>query len=238
MLKNFKPNLIIKFSKKEYLEDLKRGNVYFKAAKYYREVECKGVSDTRDGKTRMNMNSIKIQNPETKEILEVPADEINCSIRNLERTPIFCCSIVDQDIITRTSSITFDFTEEFINEMKSWGNCFMVIDAYEFASKMYDKCRKEHLLMIVDKIKYDQETRKKDVSDFFKEYKEKPFEPFFHKTSNFKNQNELRFIVQNNKLNLIDNDKDYFILNIGELESAVIYECDDLHTKGLILEKA
>lgn len=56
---------IIKFSKKEYLEQLKQGKIYFKESKFFKNIEENHIGDSREGKIKVNPNTI----PKSEDII-------------------------------------------------------------------------------------------------------------------------------------------------------------------------
>lgn len=230
---------IIKFSKREYLEQIKDGKIYFKEAKFFKNIEENHVGDTREGKIRVNPKTIPNSNNIILQIMK-QTEEVNLSYRKEEKTPIFCCSIIDERITSKIDDRHFDFKKEFIEEMKKWGNSFILINLGEFLYKLSIACKRNKIDFFPDKVKYDQDERVLSYNEALLELYKFPILAFFHKTKNYKWQNEFRIALYSNdkKRQIISEDQDSYTFDIDPLNDAVIYEFDDLFNIGIkLIEK-
>lgn len=234
MAKNAYDYYVLKFSKKEYLEKIKIGELYFKESKYFKYIEENNVGDSREGKIRVDPASI----PQSNDIMNKIArktEELNFYQKKDEKTPIFCCSIIDKDIINKIDDTHFDFKSEFIQEMEKWGNDFILINLGELLEKVDSACKLNKIYFYGDKVKYDRMDRILTFHQLYLEFAVNPILAFYHKNENYKWQNEFRITLYTNGKNLISDHTDNYILKIKNLENAVIYHFEDLYNIGLEL---
>jgi hypothetical protein len=144
------------------------------------------------------------------------------------KTPIFCCSLLESHMLVPTGDNTFDLSYEYLQEMSCWGSSVLVFSLDEFCQKIYQKCTSIGIFPRMDKVKYDQDN-KLSFSDFKKTMITNKYEPFFHKTKRFISQNEFRVVLGGNN---IVTSSDHFILEIGRLESAQIFDLKSLSDLG------
>ncbi len=225
---------IIKFSKKEYLEQLKQGKIYFKESKFFKNIEENHIGDSREGKIKVNPNTI----PKSEDIIYQimrKTEELNFFKKKDDKTPIFCCSIIDDKIINIIDERHYDFRKEFIGEMKKWGNCFILINLDEFLYKLNEACKKQEIYYYANKVEYDQRERILTYQQAQLELTFFSFLSFYHKIKDYKWQNEFRITLlsKNKNKQIILENKDSIIIDIGPLKDAVIYEFYDLYNIGI-----
>lgn len=228
------PDILIKISKREYLEDIIKGKIYFNKAEYYRKIEIDSSTDSREGKIRIDISQpILNDNPLFDLIAKCSPEEFNLSIKSSQKTPIFCCSILENDMIVSKGAGKFDLSKEYTNEMKKWGNCILVFSLDEFCSKMLKKCTELNINPVIAKIKYDQEENMLSYSKFVQLMKINKYEAFFHKRNAYKNQHEFRVVLGGK--DIITN-SNHFTLDIGKLETAKIFDLESLDDLGFRIE--
>lgn len=225
---------ILKFSNLEYLEQIKKGHIYFKESKYFKNVEENHIGDSREGKIRVDSKSIPMIDNIYFQVM-CKTEELNFYQIKEEKIPIFCCSIIDNLILNKIDNSHYDFKKEFINEMKKWGNSFILINLGEFLRKIDKECKKNNIHFYADKVKYDQEDRILTFDEAYVEFNSLPHLAFFHKTKKYKWQNEFRIVLYSNNKQIVSATEDSITLNIGELDDAVIYQYDDLSNIGVVI---
>lgn len=227
------PNLLIKVSKREYLEDIKSGRLYFNDIDYFRNLESAdntSVADLKEGKTKLDFKSTLTVLPDYMKLLEDnPPEDFNFSILSHKDIPIFCCSLVDESILVRKNDGQYDFDRNFIKEMKSWGRSVLVVSLEELLFKVNQKCQELGLDMIADKIKYDQDINEYKWDEYVERISGNPLSPIFCKTEKYKRQNEFRIALLPDGKLLGDN----HFLNIGILETATILNLSSLKDLGI-----
>ena len=238
MIEKLANKYIIKFSKREYLEDIKNGKLYFKEAQYFKNIDSESENedkskDNHEGTIRVDTKSI----PKFENILDLIIQEdteINLVNKSNKKTPLFCCSIINEDNIIKKAINSFKFKDEYIDEMSQWGNEFIVISLEELIFKLEKKCNELGIFCYYDNVKYDQDERVLTYEEGTYKLINEKFLEFFHKNKKFKLQNEFRIILFNEENKLISNNTDHYILEIGKLQSAKIIQGKDL--KSIIME--
>lgn len=229
------PDLLIKVSKKEYLEDIINGRIYFNHAEYFRGFETDNSKDSKEGKVTIDMNSHLDENHDIISFIHLlNPEEVNISYFSSAKTPIFCCSLLENHMLIQSGPSTFDLSNDYIQEMSQWGNSLLVFSLDEFCSKIYKKCQSMGITPYMNKVRYNQDEIKLSFSDFKTMMKQRKFEPFFHKSKRFINQNEFRVVLD---LNGQQSDSNHFILEIERLESAQIFELKSLSDLGFRIIK-
>jgi hypothetical protein len=222
--------MLIKVSKKKYLEDIINGRIYFNHAEYFRDVESDNSKDSREGKVAIDTNQpIDIKHDIINLVLSLKPEEVNMSYISSAKSPIFCCSLLENHMLLQTGQDTYNLSNEYIQEMGRWGNTVLIFSLKEFCSKIYQKCIAMGITPYMDKVKYDQNVKKLSFTDFKKTMKANKLEPFFHKTNRFINQNEFRIVLD---LNGRVSDSNHFILEIERLDFAQIFELESLSDLG------
>lgn len=221
------PNVLIKFGKLEHLRELKEGIVYFNQAEYFRKQENNNGFDTREGKIRINPSELsRISDPTIDLIKHLNIEEVNISSMKSGKTPIFCCSEIDSSNIKSLGNNKYCLSDTFINEMKQWGSTLLVMSKDEFCSKVEKSSIKLEVKPYMSKMKYDQDISKTDEKDLKLILRTDRYDTFFHKTSEYAAQNEFRIILGDE--NLIPKSSNHFYLAIGKLETAKIFDLNEL----------
>lgn len=227
---NHYPDILIKVSQREYLEDIKNGKIYFNYAEYFRKFETDKSKDSRESKVAIDTSYPVDLNDEVLNLLHLlNPEELNMSYISSAKTPIFCCSLLESHMLVPTGENTYDLSYEYLQEMSCWGSSVLVFSLDEFCRKIYQKCNSMGIIPLIDKVEYDQDNKKLSFSDFKKMMITNKFEPFFHKTKRFINQNEFRVVLGGDK---IVTSSDHYILEIGRLESAQIFDLNSLGDLG------
>ena len=224
------PDILIKVSKREYLEDIVNGRIYFSHAEHFRKIETDNSKDSREGKVAIDTSYPVDLNDEVLNLLHLlDPEELNMSYISSAKTPIFCCSLLESHMLVPKGENAYDLSNEYLQEMSCWGSSVLVFSLDEFCRKIYQKCNSMGIIPLMDKVKYDQDNKKLSFSDFKKMMITNKYDPFFHKTKRFINQNEFRVVLGGNN---IVTSSDHFILEIGRLESAQIFDLKSLSDLG------
>jgi uncharacterized protein YlzI (FlbEa/FlbD family) len=226
---------ILKFSKKEYLESLKNGYVYFKEIQHFRNVETEGQADSRESKIRIrSLDGFKIVENETIALLrKMHIPEMNFSRKDMTKTPIFSSVLIDEMIIERINGNEIILKRSFIEEMKKWDATIMIIDLEEFLDKINKRCKQLGIFCASSKVVYEQEKDIFDGADIQEVLSHDLFRQIFYKRSEFANQNEFRITVLNEKNDLIPTNQDHYILKIDLLENCAILELSSIEDLGI-----
>jgi len=224
------PDILIKVSKREYLEDIIQGKLYFNNAEYFRDIETDSSKDSREGKVRIDTSKLNDNDPIFDFNSIFSPEELNLSVKSSQKTPIFCCSVLERNMLIPKGKGEFDLSKAYLKEMEKWGNCVLVFSLHEFCSKVYNKCFDQNIIPLMKKITYDQEENSLSYSEFVELMKFNKYDVFFHKTNAYKNQHEFRVVLGGAN---VAKDKGNYILNIGKLELATIFELESLGNLGL-----
>lgn len=151
--------LLIKFGKKEHLEQLKNGIVHFSELEVFQDDPTAFRGDKMEGKDYIDPSKPFLINetdisPYVKEVIvsrefEIPVFSFSASLLSYKN-----CHKISDDLYT--------LNDEFIAEMKQFGDYFLIINAYEFIdslSKVFQssKCGFEyHPMTYIDKRNYNQ----------------------------------------------------------------------------------
>ncbi|ROR28310.1 hypothetical protein EDD66_105251 [Mobilisporobacter senegalensis] len=236
------PNILIKIcEKEEYAKDVKNGKIYMKESGYFRKLEENHRGDIYDGKMPIHGNldiKIGLKNGRIKSFKQDFPDlvikEIDAGMVNDDKFPIYCTTILNENITEYISDKEFNFKNEFIEEMKNFGRYAVVFNADELIHKSSKYLVENKLATrgetacILSTINYCDIHNKYTIKDTA--YIQNLIQ-FYNKDLSYKWQNECRLIILNNRL--IPSDKDHFIMQIGELETAVIIPIDELNSLEL-----
>lgn len=222
-------------SKREYLEDINNGRIYFNHADYFRDIETDNSKDSKEGKVAIDTSSPIADNHDIINLmLSLNPEEVNMSYISSAKTPIFCCSLLESHMLVQSETSTYDLSNDYIKEISHWGNSVLVFSLDEFCSKIYKKCKSMGINPYMNKVQYDQEEKKLSYSDFKSMMIQNKYEPFFHKSKRYIHQNEFRIVLD---LNVQISDSNHFILEIERLESAQIFELKSLNDLGFRIIK-
>ena len=221
------PDVLIKIGKKEYLIELLMGSVYFKQADYFRKYEITKGFDSREGKVRVNPKDLSwIDDPIVKLVMSTNPEEVNISSMFSGKTPIFCCSEIDSSVLKSVGSNEYCLSDAFVDEMKQWGSVLIVMSKDELCSKVEKRCIQLGIKPLMSRIKYDQEDIVANERFQTRTLKINRYQAFFHKTKEYSGQNEFRIVLGNESI--IGPDSCHYILNVGKLELAMIFDLDNL----------
>jgi len=132
-------------------------------------------------------------------------------------------------MLVQSGSSTYDLSNDYIQEMSQWGSCVLAFSLEEFCYKINKKCKSIGITPYIDRIQYNQDEIKFSIREFDNMMMLNKYKPFFHKSKRYINQNEFRVVLD---LNEQTSDSDYFILEIGKLETAQIFELSSLNDLG------
>lgn len=168
-------------------------------------------------------------------MLSLNPEEVNMSYISSAKTPIFCCSLLENHMLVQSGLSTYDLSYDYIQEMSQWGNSVLVFSLDEICSKIYKKCKSMGINPYMNKVQYNQEENKFSFTDFKSMVIQNKHDPFFHKSKRYIRQNEFRVVLD---LNGQISDSNHFILEIERLEAAHIFELKTLSDLSFSIIKA
>lgn len=227
----------IKFTKKEYVESLKQGNLYMNNFKYFIDLEkttgTKGMGDQYEGAQVLNDMIIYITDPDTHEQVKLAvASKLTFRADRVLTKPLFCLTLLTSDnikIVNETNEYIegiLNFSEEqktkIINE---FGECAVILSPDEFMRNLLETLKNENFSYKTGKVIYDDYTQ--NTKHRLDSYSKKNNEIFFWKDNSFKYQQEFRVVITD-----LDVESNY-VLSIGKFKKIVITETAELLNNGL-----
>lgn len=238
------PFLLIKVSsRREYLEDIANGKIFMNESGYFRKLEDNYRGDIFDGKCPINLESLGALYLELK-ALDTNGESLRLPIKTVknfqfgfdkdDKVPMFCCSILTENILYKESESVFRFKDDFVQEMEKFGEFFMAFSGNEFMESIDVLSKESSILYRAGKVKYSDIFTTYDL-DTIEEQTKDQYEPFFNKHFSYKWQNEWRLILAAKDRWLIDKDEHFFVANIKPLEIYRIGEVKELRDLAIVV---
>ena len=125
-MKNF---LIAKFGKKEHIEQLKNGNIFFNSIETYRNDGTDYRGDSMERRIPIDPKSIKIFDKTGKNIFDkIPyPDTVIHSIVNDENLLMFCAATITKNIMVNKKDNIWVFNKEFQAAVKDFGDYVLLL---------------------------------------------------------------------------------------------------------------
>lgn len=232
--KNF---LLAKFGKKEHLEALKNGEIYFSAIKKYRNDGTAYRGDYMEGRVPINPEEIKMFDENGIDIwpkLKKGLVSVSQSWLGDDDLLMFCATAITEHIMEPVENNIWMLTDKFKNAIKEFGDYVILIWSDELMEKIKnsEENRVSELGFEAGLITY------RDLSDFsnMDAYRStgSQLDPYFVKGEAYRNQNEWRMILyEDGKLN----ENDGKLIHSTPFENAIISETDKFF-KSFTLEKS
>ena len=234
------PGMLLKFSNVlEHLEDIRHGRIYMNESGFFRRLEDQFRGDQFDGKCPISLDRfadeyMELRPEDGSEGIKIPIKWVrNCAIgfQNDDKIPLFCATVLSEDILYKKSDTEFAFKKEFIQEMRQFGKYLAVFSASEFIEKMSSFVEKNHMAAQYGLVDYVDIHRQYDI-EMLNEDTRPGTEAFFKKDVSYRWQNEWRIILLGAKDSppIIPPDSSSFIANIGALNWFHNIETEDLLT--------
>ncbi len=257
-------NIVIKFCEKlEYAEDIAHGNIYMKSSGYFRQLEDNYRGDIYDGRIHVEEEfaTVPLQFGDGRVCDTIIMTDDVYGLPNNDKIPIFCASLVSAHIVDPISKDRGAFCKEFVKEIRQFGQYAVCFSLDEFIDKAIDYAVKKDFLFQFGKISYISyndifpATYNKDhtgirLGDFYgivyKNFGKKieGIHPFhnanlmlFQKNPSYIWQNEWRFVLTNEKNDIVSETEDHHIMCLGKLTSAKICRTDDIIDSNIVFDK-
>lgn len=124
MLKDIR--FLVKFGKREHLEDIIKGEIYFTNAKRLIEIESikmrKGQGDSGEGRTKIAFNSARLYNTATGKLeREITDNILDLGYQYVPDIPVFCLTAVYEKDMTRNTdgTVTINISDNIKKNIKS-----------------------------------------------------------------------------------------------------------------------
>lgn len=219
------PNVLIKVCEQvEYAEGLKAGNLYMKESGYFRRLEDNYRGDPYDGRRPIRGDLAfhnSIDNSMTRLSEHGMRAILLAGFEGDDKIPIFCSTIFNEKILSgvyeKDGHKIFKFKNSYIQEMRRFGKYAVFFSLDELLVKLEDK------MVVCDSVNYWNIQELYHLRDLASNHR---YRQFFNKDIAYQQQNEYRIIIPDNKL--IKDDKDCYIMSVGELTTATILRTDKL----------
>lgn len=217
--------ILFKFGKKEHLESLQNGLIYFNSVSNYRKDGTAYRGDSWEGATPIDPTSFRINGKDFSDITQ----SIKKTYEGDEKILMFCASMLNNNNIIKVGE-SYKLAKNFREEMEQFGTHVLVFNFYEITHKLSlaRKKYKPEFAFRTSPITY------RDLSDFssggyFKSYNSTGhlLDSFFVKSDEYKKQNEWRIILaQGSHIELPINKDGSFHVSIEKLEHSVIFDVE------------
>lgn len=221
--------LLAKFGKKEHLETLKNGEIYFSAIKKYRNDGTAYRGDKMEGKIPINPNEIKMFDENGIDIwpkLNKGLVSVSQSWVGDDDLLMFCAAAITEHIMEETENNVWKLTDKFKEAIKEFGDYVILIWSNELINKIIksEENSDNELGFETGFITY------RDLSDFSEMdvYRKtgSQLDPYFVKGESYRDQNEWRMILyREEKMQL--NESDGKIIHSTSFENAMILKTVD-----------
>ncbi|MTK08471.1 MAG: hypothetical protein F8N38_15475 [Hungatella sp.] len=216
-------NFLLKVcEKEEYAKDLKAGKLYMKESGYFRKLEDNYRGDYNDGKIPIKSDLVKYNKLDNSserfsEVFPGVKVVLQAGFQGDDKIPIFCSTLFNEKILQgvykKGEHKVYQFKSSYINEMRRFGKYMVVFRLDELISKLKDE---NAIGDVVSYWKIEELYGLRNINTSHN------YRQFFNKDIAYQNQNEYRILIPDSKL--IEKNKDFHILSVGELVTARIFE--------------
>lgn len=230
---------LVKYGKKEHLEDLKNGKIFFNAIKKYRNDGTDYRGDSMEGRIPIDPSSIMIYDKDGKNIFDyLPRpDKVTQMLYNDENFLMFCASAITKEIMEEKEKNHWKLSEEYKKEMKQFGDYALMFWSSEFLEKiiMAEKIHIPRFGHDAGIVKYH------DLSDFsdMSAYRTMGVmtDRYFVKGLKYKLQNEWRMVIGGEYEPLELNCFDGYFINSTPFQYAMLMRTDEFMEGLELVEK-
>jgi len=224
---------LAKFGKKEHLESLKKGLLYFNPIQKYRDDGTDFRGDPNEGVIPIDPSRISIKDSKGRDWfndLGIPRPtSVMKQAQNDSNTFIFCSAIISKNVlIPHEDKINSVLCETFKNAIRKFGEYVLLFNSYEIITRLIkvQKTFEPRFGYMSGPIIYRDLADFSEIGDYHKAYRISSsfYDRYFVKDSMYKNQNEWRLLIDGESQPLVPNCGDGFSLQIGKLDWAYLYE--------------
>lgn len=228
------PFLLAKFGKKEHLELIKEGQLYFNPIQKYRDDGTDWRGDKNEGIIPIDPCKISIKNSEGKDFftdLVIPhPTKVSESIQGDKNTFIFCSAMITQDILILRDGHNNEYilNETFKNVIRNFGKYVLIFNPYEILGRLRTVRSKysPEFGHISGPIIYRDLEDFSERGDYSTAYNisNNSYDRYFVKDISYKNQNEWRLLIDGFHKHLEPNCGEGFSIFIGKLDWAYLFD--------------
>ncbi len=232
------PNILLKFCEKEdYAKDIVNGKIYMKESAFFRKLDNNFRGDKFDGRCPVDLKGEKIiLKAEGEEPLEFPfVSDFSFGFLSDDKIPVFCATLLTEDILEKISPTEFRFKFAFVKEMTQFGKYIVWLNLDEFWDKVKQYVEKNSLGAKAARVRYVDIGSEYSLEDF-EHYNKEPYSHLFKKDFTYQWQNEWRLLLIAENY-LIDENKDYYIMELGSMEYSHILDAEMLTTSNIQIKE-
>lgn len=230
--------LIAKFGKREHLEQLLNGEIFFNNIQYYRDDGTDFRGDSMEGRVPIDPTKIQIYDKNGRDIFEsvpYPTSVIESFFDDNDLL-MFCAATITEQVLDYKGNHTYHFKEEFKKAIREFGDYALLTNTSDLL---------DHIRAVTDesgqKIACDSgRIIYRDLSDFsdYSQYNTtgSPLDRYFVKSIDYKNQNEWRLIIDGEEREITPNCGKGFVLKTKPLERATIMKTEEFLNAEIYLE--
>lgn len=195
---------LIKFQDKDKIDSIRKGKIYMKSLKWYREHENEDgntiVGDEFEGV--LYLSDAKLFFPTTNELINVQHEAVQTSFSN---DFVFCMFGM------YPNKTSFKFSKEQKDELSTFGNTALIItNREEFIRRMIEKAQEENIKIYNDFVRYY--SNKTDNINIIHSLTQGMQNIAFWKRDRYILQQEYRFLLHS-----VNTENDHYILDIGDI---------------------
>ena len=188
---------LVRVDKKEYLEDLQKGNLFLRSNLYYQKMDCdKERGDIYDGAIYGDwFNPILPKDMQQSKILNPRIVMGNLFIKSFFQ-------YVDEEV-EKVGEKAYRYllskkSQEVLTQFKDADSVMIILDTAEFIKQFEDACNSKKIQFWFDSIHYMDENDIRNLQQMYLnlEKQSKLLNPVFVKRKGYSNQQEFRLCVQ------------------------------------------
>ncbi|WP_368293693.1 hypothetical protein [Dehalobacter sp. TBBPA1] len=221
--------LLAKFGEREYLEMLSNGYIYFNPISKYRNDTTVFRGDNKEGLVPIDPSELKMFDKSGQDIFNfIPRPTtVMQSIVGDDSILTFCASIITENILYYNNQ-NYVFTEDYKSAIKEFGEYVLLFSCEELLTLLRNAQINAYpkFGFTSGPIIYRDLNDFTDAGSYRNAYniKGSVYDPYFVKSSKYKNQNEWRLIVDGSNESLPTNDDGSYIIKIDNMKWANL--CD------------
>lgn len=217
----------IKFGKKENLEKLQRGEIYFKNLNYYSSLEESTgnsiIGDRNEGRHVLSEVTVNCYDKSSgKNILYLENANVLMNIEEVSKMPVFCMTVLSTNDMNyqgrkeNTESYSFCYNDilKDVSGEDGWSSALVITNINEFLRRVEKACDRKNIKYLYKKIKYTNMGI--NYIDRFQDIEKCMYNIAFWKDVAYESQKEFRIALIEKEV------EDHFILNIGDISDITL----------------
>lgn len=233
------PYFLAKFGKKEDIEKLNNGEIFFNNIQAYRDDGTAYRGDKMEGKIPLDPHKIEIYDKDGNDIFDkIPyPDTLIQSFVGDEKLKMFCAAIIDSNVMYHLKDDEWLFKEEFKNAIKGFGEYVLLFWEPEIINNIQNaqKIHRPKIIFEARKIIY------RDLTDY--EHTEayrltgSAWDIYFIKGLGYQMQNEWRIIIDGEDGEIKENCGNGFLLSTSPFKFGKIMKTSEFLNATLTIKE-